>query len=70
MILMQTFKIINIYKVLISGTSCDECVVAGQNAFPGPTAHLPRPECCVESHHLRLIRQVYRCFWMRFRKRH
>ena len=38
---------------------CDECVVAGQNVFLGPTIHLHRPDCCVESHHLHLLHAVY-----------
>ena len=49
---------------------CDECVLAGQNVFLGPTIHLPRPECCVKSHHLHLIHLVYCCFQMRLQKRH
>ena len=30
---------------------CDECVIAGQNVFLGPTIHLPLPDYCFESHH-------------------
>ena len=41
---------------------CYEFVVAGQNVFPGPAIHLPRPECCVESHQLHLILLVYHRF--------
>ena len=47
---------------------CDECVLAGQNVFLGPTIHLPRLEGSVESHHLRLIHLVYCCFQMRFQR--
>ena len=50
-------------------STCDECVLAGQNVFLGPTNHLPRPIFYVESHHLRQIHVVYCCFQMRFQKR-
>ena len=45
-------------------------MLAGQNVFLGPTTHLPRPECYVESHHLHLIHVVYCCFQMRLQKWH
>ena len=50
----------------IEWCSCDECVLAGQNVFQGPTIHLPRLECCVESQHFDLIHLVYCCFRMHF----
>ena len=49
---------------------CDECVFAGQNVFLGPTIHVLRPECFVESHYLHLIHVVCCCFQMRFQKKH
>ena len=49
---------------------CDEYVLAGQNVFQGPTIHLPRLECCVESHRLHLLHLMCCCFQMRFQKGH
>ena len=45
---------------------CEECEVAGQNVFLGPTIHLPRPECLAESHRSHLEHVVCCCFQMRF----
>ena len=46
------------FAILWESQNCDECVVAGQNVFQGPTIHFPRLECCVESHHLHSIHLV------------
>ena len=50
--------------------SCDECAVLDQGVSLGPTTHLPRPECYVESHDLHLTYVRFCCFQMRFQKRH
>ena len=43
-------------------------MVAGQNVFLGPTIHLPRPECLVESHRSHLEHVVCCCFSDAFSK--
>ena len=47
---------------------CDECVVAGQNVYLGPTIHLPRPEGYFESHHSRSVHEMFCFFRTRSRK--
>ena len=47
---------------------CDECVVACQNVFLGPTIHLPRPEYYFESHHSYSTNVLYYSFRIRVQK--
>ena len=61
------FNAIETKKFFLIG-NCDECVIAGQNVFLGPTIHLPRPEFYFESHHLYLTHVVYHSFRIGFQK--
>ena len=47
---------------------CNECVVAGQNLFLGPTIHLPRLEYCFQFHHSHLTNVVYYFFRTHYQK--
>ena len=58
------------FKLMFANGDCDECVVAGQNVFLGPTIHLPRHECFVESHHFHLSFLICCCFQVRFHRKH
>ena len=45
---------------------CDECVIAGQNVFLGPTIHLSHLGSFPESHHSSLNHDMYCSFCIRF----